>query len=60
MVKKIYGQREYMRELISTLGRDKRSVCAAYARAERDGLVRRQNNSNKKTSEEYADALWRD
>ena len=53
-------QRDYMRKLVRELGRDKNAVCAAYAKAERDGAVPRQNNSRGRSAEEYADALWRD
>ena len=60
MAQKKLGQRECMRKLISSLGRDKSKVCAAYAKAERDGLVDRDSNTTKKSPEQYADTLWRD
>ena len=60
MVGKKYKQREYMRKLILTLGKNKSAVCAAYVQAERDVLVRRRSNYIKKTPEKYADSLWLD
>jgi hypothetical protein len=55
-----YGQRAFMRNLVKSFGRDQYQVCAAYAEAERDGLVGRIKNTSGKTPEEYALALWRD
>jgi hypothetical protein len=55
-----YGQRTFMRNLVKSFGRDQYEVCAAYAEAERDGLVGRKRNASGKTPEEYALALWRD
>lgn len=55
-----YGQRDYMRRLVASLGRSQTAVCTAYARAERNGLVVRANNTTGLTSEQYALALWRD
>lgn len=49
-----------MRDLLVELGVDKHTVCAAYARAERDGLVLRDRNSNEMSPEDYALALWED
>ena len=60
MQDKVYGQRDYMRKLIREMGSEKSAVCAAYARAERDGLVRRQTNARRLSPEEYAVALWND
>ena len=57
---KVPGQREYMRRLVRGLGSVKAKVCAAYARAERDGLVRRQINTSRLSPEEYAVKLWND
>jgi hypothetical protein len=34
-----YGQREYMRMLVNKLSRNKKAVCEAYAKAEREDLV---------------------
>lgn len=55
-----YGQREYMRLLVQSLGRDREAVCAAYAEAEENGEVVRRSNNHNRTAEEYALALWRD
>lgn len=55
-----YGQREYMRRLVASLGRNQNAACAAYADAERKGLVVRAKNTSGITSEQYALALWRD
>ena len=55
-----YGQREYMRILVNELGRNRSAVCASYAKAERDKLVVRKNNTHGKTPEDYALALWND
>ena len=49
-----------MRKLVADLGRDKRVVCAAYARSERDGQVKRARDANETTPESYAAALWND
>lgn len=58
--KQPFGQRELMRKLVQTIGRDEDAVCAAYADAEEDGEVLRKSNANGRTPEEYARALWRD
>jgi hypothetical protein len=55
-----YGQREFMRQLVESLGRNEYEVCAAYAEAERDGQVKRAKNATGKSPDEYAAALWRD
>jgi hypothetical protein len=55
-----YGQREYMRKLVASMGRNQDAVCAAYAQAERDGLVERAKNITGHRPEDYAIALWRD
>jgi hypothetical protein len=55
-----YGQREFMRQLVESLGRDEYRVCEAYAEAERDGQVKRSKNASGKSPDEYATALWRD
>ena len=57
---KAYTQRDMMRKLLIQLGYDERSVCAAYAQAERDGLVQRLRNKCGFTPEGYATAVWRD
>ncbi|GAA2867176.1 hypothetical protein GCM10010837_18110 [Aminobacter niigataensis] len=54
------GQREHMRRLVAKLGRNQDAVCAAYADAERSGLVMRAKNTTGHSPEEYALALWRD
>jgi hypothetical protein len=53
-----YGQWEYMRILVKKLGRNKKAVCDAYAKAEREDLVIRKYNTTHKSPEEYALALW--
>jgi hypothetical protein len=58
--KRPYGQRELMRKLVATIGRNEDAVCAAYADAEADGNVARKSNAHNRTPEEYARALWRD
>ncbi|NGO54513.1 hypothetical protein [Allomesorhizobium camelthorni] len=58
--KPTFGQRDYMRKLVATMGRDQEAVCMAYAKAERDGLVPRMSNTSRKTPDEYAVALWKD
>ena len=58
--KRPYGQRELMRKLVATIGKDEDAVCAAYADAEVDGDVARKSNAHSRTPEEYARALWRD
>ena len=58
--KRTYKQVDYMRKLISELGRNQAAVCAAYAKAEDDGVVSRKSNDNNMSSLEYAIALWKD
>ncbi len=53
-------QRDMMRHLVKQYGRDKEKICRAYAAAERNGEVVRKRNSMNRTSEVYADLLWRD
>jgi hypothetical protein len=53
-------QQELMRHFYRTIGPDKQAVCAAYAKAERDGLVGRIRNVNGLTPEQYASRLWSD
>ncbi len=53
-------QRQMMRQLISAYGNEENRVCAAYAKAERDGKVRRKSNEHDLSAEEYAHALFRD
>lgn len=55
-----YSQREYMRKMVRELGLDRAIVCAAYVKAEREGLVRHKSNRNGVTPEKYALALWYD
>ena len=57
---KMSTQREYMRKLVIEHGADMDKVCAAYAQAERDGIVARKKNANNTGSEGYAIALWKD
>lgn len=54
------SQREYMRKLVNELGAEKNKVCAAYAKAELDGIVPRKRNANGTSPENYAVALWKD
>jgi hypothetical protein len=54
------GQRDKMRELVGTLGRNQAIVCNQYAVAETLGLVPRTSNKYGLTPQQYADALWRD
>lgn len=54
------SQRDFMRELVAKLGRDKNAVCRAYAIGERDGRVKRGSNTHEITPEAYAEALWND
>jgi hypothetical protein len=53
-------QREMFLLLISRYGKDQERVCAAYAKAERDGKVARKSNKNNISPDKYADNLWRD
>ena len=54
------GQRDYMRKLVSELGRDRDAVCHAYAGAELDGLVVRSSDDHSLSPMAYARALWND
>jgi DNA-binding MarR family transcriptional regulator len=60
MTEKTFRQREYMRQLASKHGSDQKKVCAAYAKAERAGLVTRSRDENDTSPEAYAEELWRD
>ena len=53
-------QRDMMRKLLIKYGYNEQAVCAAYADAERAGLVRRFRNTAGFTPEGYARAVWRD
>jgi hypothetical protein len=53
-------QRDMMRKLLIEHGYKKQAVCAAYANAERDGLVLRSRNASGHTPESYARNMWRD
>lgn len=53
-------QRDYMRKLFVDMGGDRDKACAAYARAERDGIVSRSRNTHDMLPEDYANALWKD
>lgn len=46
--------------LFNKHGGNKMKVCAEFAQAVGDGLVRRKSNLNKVTQEQYALALWYD
>lgn len=54
------SQRDYMRELLVRLGGDRDKVCAAYARAEQEGIVTRNRNTHNMPPEDYSAALWED
>lgn len=54
------SQRDYMRQLVASLGYDREAVTAAYADAEADGIVPRLSNTLNKSADDYALALWRD
>lgn len=60
MIGKPISQRDYMRELLVQFGSDRDRVYAAYAQAERDGVVSRNRNANAVSPEDYAVALWED
>lgn len=53
-------QRDYMRRLFVEMDGNMSKACAAYARAERDGIVARSRNTHDMTPEDYAKALWND
>ena len=53
-------QQELMRELYRRHGPSRDAVCAAYATAERAGLVDRKNNQHGATREQYARRLFSD
>jgi len=55
-----FKQRELFRTLYRQHRGNERDVCAAYAKAERDGLVARRSNTHDYTPEMYAAALWKD
>ncbi|WP_395645490.1 hypothetical protein [Terricaulis sp.] len=55
-----FKQRELFRKLFIEHNGDEGLVCAAYADAERAGLVVRRRNKNRFTPEMYAAALWND
>ena len=53
-------QRDMMRKLLLQHGYNEQAVCAAYAQAERAGLVYRKNNRSGFNPDGYATAVWRD
>jgi hypothetical protein len=53
-------QRELFRKLYREHNGNEEAVCAAYARAEKTGVVARRSNKNGYTAEAYAAALWKD
>lgn len=57
---KLPSQHDTMRRLYTLHKGNREVVCAAYAQAERDGLVARASNLHSQRSEIYAAALWRD
>jgi hypothetical protein len=56
----VKAQRDYMRELVNRLGDDEPALVAAYAKAERDGLVVRKSDEHDIKPEAYARALYAD
>jgi hypothetical protein len=60
MSEKPFRQRKFMQALVIKHGGDQKKVCAAYAKAERDGLIIRSRDENDTSPEVYADLLWRD
>ena len=56
----ILSQRDMVRQLLMQHGYNEPAVCAAYAQAERDGLVQRRRNASGFAPEGYALAVWRD
>jgi DNA-binding MarR family transcriptional regulator len=55
-----FRQRQFMRQLVTKLGPDQKKVCAAYAKAEREGLVTRSRDEYDTSPEVHAETLWRD
>lgn len=51
-------QRDYMRRLYRSIGRDQEKVVDGYAVAERRGDVSRRSNQCGKSAEEYAQPLF--
>jgi len=60
MTEKTFRQREFMKQLVNKHGLDQKKVCAAYARAERKGLVTRSRDEHDTSPESFAELLWRD
>ena len=60
MTEKPFRQREHMRKLVLKHGRDQKKVCAAYAKAEKAGLIIRSRDESNLSPEAYAQELWRD
>lgn len=54
------SQRDCMRKLFVEFAGDKGRTCAAYAQAERNGIVIRNRNTRNMAPEDYAAALWED
>lgn len=53
-------QRDVMRSLYQIHGENEDAVCAAYVKAELDGMVARKRDGNSTPPEAYAKALWKD
>ena len=53
-------QREYMKKLVSELGRNEKLVIGAYVKGEKNGEVKRKKDINNMSPENYARALWLD
>jgi len=56
----VLSQRDMIRYLVSTCGRNRDAVCQEYARAERRGKVERRGNRLDLSPQAYAYALWND
>lgn len=56
----VLSQRDMMRHLVSTYGRNEDVVCQKYAQAERRGKVERRSNRCDLSPQAYAHALWSD
>lgn len=55
-----FRQRELIKQLATKHKGDEKKVCAAYAKAEREGTIKRARDEHDLSPEEYAKQLWRD
>ena len=54
-------QRDFMRALAKQYGRHNRSlIVLAYAKGEKEGIVKRRNNASNYGAIDYAEAMYRD